>query len=585
MRAIRQVLLLLFLLFMLFPVHLSAQGGGPFNATTIGQERWVDSVFNKLRKKARIAQLFFIRAQTNKGKAYEDSIGSIIKKDKVGGLVFFQGGPARQAALTNRYQEIARVPLLIAMDAEWGLGMRLDSTISYPYQMTLGAIRDSNLIYQMGREIAKDFKQMGMHLNFAPVVDINNNPRNPVIGYRSFGDNKYNVSSKGLAYMKGMLDEGVLVSIKHFPGHGDTDVDSHKDLPTLAFTKERLDSVELYPFKELIKAGASGVMVAHMNIPALDATAHLPSTLSVPIVTGLLKNDLNFKGLVISDAMEMKGVVKYFPNGEADVKAVIAGNDIIELSENTHRAIKLVKKAVRKDEISWDRINESVRKILAAKYWAGLNHFKPADTAALIKNLHRSESLALNQRLTDASATVLKSDSLLKAFDLQSKTAIISLGMTEVSLFQKEMKRYVPNSTSFILSKIASSSDISAMLKELRKYNQIILAVHDYRTRPLSTLDYNTSLKVFIAELSRLNTITCVFANPYTIAGLPGIEASKSMLVYYQNSPEAQLSAVKVISGQMQANGRLPVTINSFFHYGDGIDYFPAPPVMTGQVE
>lgn len=585
MRAIRQVLLLLFLLFMLFPVHLSAQGGGPFNATTIGQERWVDSVFNKLRKKARIAQLFFIRAQTNKGKAYEDSIGSIIKKDKVGGLVFFQGGPARQAALTNRYQEIARVPLLIAMDAEWGLGMRLDSTISYPYQMTLGAIRDSNLIYQMGREIAKDFKQMGMHLNFAPVVDINNNPRNPVIGYRSFGDNKYNVSSKGLAYMKGMLDEGVLVSIKHFPGHGDTDVDSHKDLPTLAFTKERLDSVELYPFKELIKAGASGVMVAHMNIPALDATAHLPSTLSVPIVTGLLKNDLNFKGLVISDAMEMKGVVKYFPNGEADVKAVIAGNDIIELSENTHRAIKLVKKAVRKDEISWDRINESVRKILAAKYWAGLNHFKPADTAALIKNLHRSESLALNQRLTDASATVLKSDSLLKAFDLQSKTAIISLGMTEVSLFQREMKRYVPNSTSFILSKIASSSDISAMLKELRKYNQIILAVHDYRTRPLSTLDYNTSLKVFIAELSRLNTITCVFANPYTIAGLPGIEASKSMLVYYQNSPEAQLSAVKVISGQMQANGRLPVTINSFFHYGDGIDYFPAPPVMTGQVE
>lgn len=576
---------LLFFTFIFLPVFLSAQNRNPFTEPTTGQERWVDSVFNKLSRKEKVGQLFFVRAHTDKGKAYEDSIGSIVKKDKVGGLVFFQGGPVRQAALTNDYQKIAKVPLLVAIDAEWGLGMRLDSTISYPYQMTLGAIRDSSLLYQMGREIARECKQMGIHLNFAPVVDINNNPRNPVIGYRSFGDNKYNVSSKGLAYMKGMMDEGVLVSIKHFPGHGDTEVDSHKDLPTLNFSRQRLDSLELYPFKQLINAGATGVMVAHMNIPALDKTPHLPSTLSVPVVTGLLKNDLKFKGLIISDAMEMKGVVKYFPNGEADVRAIIAGNDIVELSENTHRAIKLVKKAIRRDEISWDRINESVRKILAAKYWAGLNTYKPADTAGLIEHLNRSESLALNQRLADASATLLKSDSLLKALDIQSKTAIISLGVTEITLFQQEMQRRFPNSTNFILSKIASSSDISAMLRELRQYNQIILAIHDYRKRPQSTLDYNAGLKVFIAELARLNTVTCVFANPYTIAGLPGIETSKSLLVHYQNDKEAQLSAMKIISGQMQASGRLPVTINSFFRYGDGIDFFPAPPVMTGKVE
>lgn len=575
---------LLFFAILLFSFDYGvAQTRGPFTEQTIGQQRWVDSVLNKLSRKERIAQLFFVRAHTDKGKAFEDSVASLIKKDKVGGLVFFQGGPVRQLSLTKRYQEIARTPLLIAMDAEWGLGMRLDSTISYPYQMTLGAIRDTNLIYQMGIQVAKDFKQMGMHLNFAPVADINNNPKNPVIGYRSFGDNKYNVTAKTLAYMKGMQDGGILVSIKHFPGHGDTDVDSHKDLPTLNFSRARLDSLELYPFRELIKAGASGVMVAHMNIPGLDNTPHLPSTLSVPIVSGLLKNELQFKGLIISDAMEMKGVVKYFPNGEADVKAIIAGNDVIELSENTRRAIKLTRKAIRKEQISWDRINESVRKILMAKYWAGLNKPMNIDTVELIKKLHRSESLALNQRLSDASVTVLKSDSLLKSLDPVSKTAIISLGVTEVSLFQKEIKKTFPNSMNFILSKIASTNDITAMLNELRKYNQIILAIHDYRKRPTSNLDYNSELKLFIAELSKLNTVTCVFANPYAIAGLPGIEASKTILVHYQNSDEEQRSAAKVISGQMQANGRLPVTINSFFKYGDGIDYFPVPKAVTGQ--
>lgn len=582
MTAIRRFLLFTILLFS--SDFLPAQTRSPFLEQTIAQRRWVDSVFNTLSRKERIAQLFFVRAHTDRGKAFEDSVASLIKKGKIGGLVFFQGGPVRQLSLTKRYQEIAKTPLLIAMDAEWGLGMRLDSTISYPYQMTLGAIRDTGLIYQMGVQIAKDFKQMGMHINFAPVADINNNPNNPVIGYRSFGDSKYNVAAKTLAYMRGMQDEGILVSIKHFPGHGDTNVDSHKDLPTLNFSRARLDSIELYPFRELIKAGASGVMVAHMNIPALDNTPHLPSTLSVPIVTGLLKNEHQFKGLIISDAMEMKGVVKYFPNGEADVKAIMAGNDIIELSEDTRRAIKLTRKAIRKDQISWDRINESVRKILAAKYWAGLNRPISIDTADLIKKLHRSESVALNQRLSDASVTVLKGDSLLRSLDPASKTAVISLGVTEVSLFQKELKKTFSNSTSFVLSKIASSSDITAMLRELRKYDQIILAVHDYRKRPLSNLDYNSELKIFIAELSKLNTVTCVFANPYTIAGLPGIESSKSLIVNYQNSEEEQRSAVKVISGQMQANGRLPVTINSFFKYRDGIDYFPVPRAVTGQL-
>jgi len=583
MRAIRPHVFIVSIIF-LASYSLSAQHRNPFYEADPAKDQWVDSVFNNLSKREKIAQMFFVRAHTDKGKAYEDSVEKMIRKGKVGGLVFFQGGPGRQAALTNRYQSVSVVPLLIAMDAEWGLAMRLDSTLAYPYQMTLGAIQDTSLIYQMGREIGKDFRKLGMHLNFAPVVDINNNPANPVIGYRSFGDNKYNVAAKSLAYMQGLQDEGILVSIKHFPGHGDTNVDSHHDLPQLKFSRERLDSLELYPFKQLIEKGASGVMIAHMNIPSLDPTKNLPSTLSKPIVTDLLKSKLGFRGLAITDAMEMKGVVKFFPAGEADVRAVIAGNDVIELSENTRRAIKLVKKAVRQGRIEPGQIDTSVRKILEAKYWAGLSTTQQVATEQLHAGLMRAESLSLVQRLTDASTTVLKSDSLIKTLDLTKRTAIISLGTSEISPFQRELKSRIPNSTNFLMSKIGSATDIRAMLREVEKFDQVVMAIHDYRKRPQSSLDYNTQLKIFIAELSKLNTIACVFANPYTIAGLPGIESSKSIIINYENSIQAQRSAAKVITGQMPAMGRLPVSINTFFRNGDGINYFPEPKPVLGQV-
>ncbi|WP_256010818.1 glycoside hydrolase family 3 protein [Desertivirga xinjiangensis] len=562
-----------------------SQGRKPFTETSPEQKHWVDSVYRKLNKKEKIAQLFFIRAHTNLGKAYEDSVASLIKRAKVGGLVFFQGGPGRQELLTRSYQSISKVPLLIAMDAEWGLGMRLDSTISYPYQMTLGAIQDNRLIYQMGQEIARDFKRLGMHLNFAPVVDINNNPRNPVINYRSFGDNKYNVALKAEAYLNGLQDEGILVSIKHFPGHGDTDVDSHNDLPKLNFTKARLDSLELYPFRELIKKGASGVMVAHMNIPALDNTKNLPSTLSRPVVTDLLKTELGFKGLAISDAMEMKGVVKYFPNGEADVRALIAGNDIIELSEDTERAIKLTREAIRKKRLSREQVRESVKKVLAAKYWAGLDSRTTlADTSDIHAMLNRPEVFALNQKLADAAVTVLRNDSLLKALNPDARTAFISVGVTEVTTFQKQLNISFPNSTNFILSKIASSSDIANIQKELRTYDQVILAIHDYRKRPQSKLDYNGQLNRFIAELPGRNIVTCLFANPYTLSALPGIEKSKTIIVNYQNSDEAQRASAKVLSGQMNASGRLPVTVSPLFKTGDGLQYMPIPEALTGNL-
>ncbi|WEK19199.1 MAG: glycoside hydrolase family 3 protein [Candidatus Pedobacter colombiensis] len=532
---------------------------------------WVDSVFKRLSKRQKIAQMFFVRAHTNFGKAYEDSIGRVIKKERIGGLVFFQGGPGRQAILTNQYQSLARVPLLITSDGEWGLGMRLDSTISYPYQMALGAVQNTDLIYKMGLEVAKDYKRIGMHMNLAPDVDVNNNPKNPVINFRSFGENKYNVATKGAAYMKGMQDGGLLVSIKHFPGHGDTDVDSHYDLPQLKFTKARLDSLELYPFKELIKDGAAGVMIAHMNIPALDNTPNMPSTLSKPIVTGLLKNELGFKGIVISDAMGMNGVVKNFKNGEADVMGIIAGNDILELSENSARAIKLVRKAVREDRISMAQIDESVKKILTAKYWAGLNAKNTIDENNVVADVNRPESLALLQQLAEASMTMLRGKENIQQLNAEKRTVIISIGTPEVTTFQRELGAYYKNAVFYTLDKNASANAIAKVVRDLKAFDQIIIGIHDTRTRPGNGMVLSADLKMFIKDMSLSNAVFALFANPYNLAALPGLEQSKGLVVAYQKEDFMQKAAAAVIKNQVIATGKLPVTVNSFFKYGDGL--------------
>ncbi len=562
---------LIFFILFVSPLFGISQTQNAFLGSLDKPNDWVETVFRKLNKRERIAQLFMVRAHTDKGKAFEDSIAKLIRKERIGGLVFFQGGPARQAVLTNRYQSVSKVPLLISMDAEWGLGMRLDSTISYPYQLTLGAIQDNKLIYEMGKQVAMDFKRIGMQVNFAPVADINNNPKNPVIGIRSFGDNKYNVAAKVSAYMKGLQDNNVLVSVKHFPGHGDTDVDSHHDLPQLPFTRERLDSLELYPFRELIKEGASGIMVAHMNIPVLDNTPNLPSTLSRPIVTGLLKDDLGFKGIIFSDAMEMKGVAKFFPEGESDVLGLIAGLDVIELSGNSKRAVKLVRKAIKSKQLSWERINASVRKVLLAKYWSGLSDKHFVNPENIISDLNRPEARQLNQQLADAAVTILNGDTRIKELDLNKKTALVSMGTPGLTTFQNMIKPLLPNSLIFLLPKDASDSDIKNVRAELKDYDQIIVSIHDTRRRPGAVLDYNAGLKSLIADLAGMNSIMTLFANPYTISGLPGIEKAKTIIVNYQNSDEAQRAALKVISGELKASGKLPVAVSPGFKNGAGI--------------
>ncbi|MGN6178176.1 MAG: glycoside hydrolase family 3 protein [Mucilaginibacter sp.] len=519
-----------------------------------------------------MAQLFFVRAHTNKGQKYEDSVANVISTQQIGGLVFFQGGPVRQADLINRYQKLSKVPLLIAMDGEWGLGMRLDSTTSFPYQMTLGAVQDNTLIYKMGQQVAYDFKRLGMQMNFGPDMDINNNPDNPVINYRSFGDNKYNVAQKGIAYFTGMQSEGLLTTAKHFPGHGDTNVDSHLDLPLLPFSRERLDTLEEYPFREAIQAGISGIMVAHMDIPALDDTKHLPSTLSRKIVTGVLKDSLGFKGLVVSDALEMQGVVKYFPNGEADVRAFLAGNDVLELSQNSARAIKLIRKAVRKNEMSASEFKVKVKKILAAKYWAGLNNYHPVSTAHLVEDLNRPAEKDLIQQMSDAAVTLLKGNSPSLQMNPFNRTAIVSIGVQEYTTFQRDLSQWYQYCTFFKVGKTETADNINRLCDALKQYNQVFISINDTRSRPLSKLDYSPEVMDFITRLAaRPNTVVCVFANPYTIATLPGIEKASGLLCCYQMSDALQRAAVRIIARRMDPIGRLPVNVNSFFPYGTGI--------------
>jgi len=535
------------------------------------QPLWVDSVFNKLSTKHKIAQLFFVRAHTNLSKAYQDSVGKVIKRQKLGGVVFFQGGPVRQAVLTNKYQEKSKVPLLISIDGEWGLGMRLDSTISYPYQMALGAVQNKELLYKMGLEVAKDFKRIGLHMNLAPDVDVNNNAKNPVINFRSFGENKYNVAEKSAAYLKGMQEGGLLVSIKHFPGHGDTDVDSHYDLPQLKFSKERLDTLELYPFKELIKQGAAGVMIAHMNIPSLDATPNLPSTLSKPIVTDLLKNELGFKGLIISDAMDMKGVTKYFKDGEAEVMGLIAGNDILELAHDTKEAVKKIKQAIKDERISMERIDESVKKVLTAKYWAGLNVKPQVDENNIVEDINRPESQALVQQLADASMTLLKSRDGLASLTPKKRVVIINVGTTQATTFQNEIVNTYKNSISFNVDKNANAATIANIVKQLEGDDQIVLAIVDTRTRPGNNIPLGKDVKDMVTTLAARNAMVAFFANPYNLANLPGIEMSRSIVVAYQKEDFMQKAAAAVFTKKLMPTGKLPVTVNSFFKYGDGL--------------
>lgn len=360
-------------------------------------------------ERRKIAQLIVIRAHSNLGPEHVQGVVDLITKYNVGALCFFQGGPVRQAALTNQYQALTKTPLLVTIDGEWGLGMRLDSIIKFPFQLTLGALPDDQLVYQMGLAVGKQMKRIGVHVNYAPVLDVNNNPGNPVIGYRSFGEEREKVARLGLAYIRGMQEAGIMACAKHFPGHGDTDVDSHADLPVISKSKMQLDSLELYPFKGAIKGGVGSVMIGHLSIPALDSTANQPTSLSPKAISGLLQDDLNFKGLIFTDALEMKGVTKYYPAGEAAVQALAAGNDMLCLPEDVPAAMAAIETAIKKRQLKWKDIDAKVRRVLTAKYRLGLHQPQVIDTANLLSELN-SGTEGLKRLVARNTVTVLHND-------------------------------------------------------------------------------------------------------------------------------------------------------------------------------
>ncbi len=560
-----------FLLLFQNSIFSNAQTPVPYSGYN---QRWVDSVFAKLTPDERIAQLIMVAAYSNRDAAHVQEITKLIQQQKVGGLVFFQGGPVRQAQQTNYYQSISKVPLFIAIDGEWGLGMRLDSTISFPYQMTLGAIQNDSLLYKMGVEVARQCQRMGIHINFAPVVDVNNNPNNPVINFRSFGENKENVARKSIMYMRGMQDNRVLTTAKHFPGHGDTDVDSHYDLPLIKKSRQSLDSLELYPFREILAAGAGGMMVSHLSIPSLDTARNVPSTLSKPTVTGVLRNDLKFDGLIFTDAMNMKGVTKYYKPGVADAKAIVAGNDVLEFTEDVPKAIEEIKKAIREKKITQAEIDARCKKVLAAKAWAGLDHLKPINLTNLNKDLNTPQAKLLNRQLSEAALTLLANkNTLIPLQKLDTlRIASISVGVEKTSAFQRTLGKYTAVQH-FTISKQATADEIKKVKAALAKYNLVIVGVHVPSVRPGKNYGITENMQNAVKEIVSLpnaKPLICHFGNAYTLSKFATTDASVILLTYQDNWNTQDLAA-QALFGAVTASGKLPVSISSEFKANNGL--------------
>ncbi len=538
------------------------------------QKQWVDSVMRKMSFEEKIGQLFMVAAYSNKDQQHIDEISYIIKKYKIGGLIFFQGGPSRQLNLTNHYQSITKNPLLIAIDGEWGLGMRLDSTISYPRQMMLGAIQNDSLIYQMGFDIGEQMKRMGVHVNFAPVVDVNNNPLNPVINVRSFGENPDNVAQKGIMYMKGMQDAGIIATAKHFPGHGDTDKDSHYTLPTVNHNRERLDSIELYPFTRLIDAGIDGVMVAHLNVPALGTKQDTPTTLTKSVVTDLLKEEMGFDGLIFTDALNMKGATKYYDPGEIEALALSAGNDVLLFPVSVSKAISKIKKQVRKGKIPRERIEESCRKTLEAKYRVGL-HAKDKSTAFikkenLEKDLNQLVYEVTRRDLIEAGLTLIRNEKdILPIKKLKRKQfASLAFNTNEITEFQKTLSKYAE-----VDHFIFTESNKDPLFNILKDYDVVFTSVHNTSYWPSGNYKVDKNHLMQIAKLANeTKLVFSVFANPYSLRQFEMIDSIDAVLIAYSDDVEVQSAAAQVIFGGTEISGRLPVGINKDYPAGTGID-------------
>jgi len=538
------------------------------------QHNWSDSILSELTLVEQLGQMLMVPAYPNKGEADKLKVTNLIKNQKVGGIIFFQGTPQQVAELAKYYQSISEVPLLIAIDGEWGLSMRLKNTIKYPKQMTLGAISSDMHIYEMGRDMAKQFKHLGIHVNFAPVVDINNNPNNPVINARSFGESRTNVAKKGLLYMKGMQDEGVLAFAKHFPGHGDTETDSHYGLPVITHSLHRLDSLELYPFKSLINAGVGGVMLAHMNIPALDSTPNLPSTLSPKIAHDLLQTKLGFDGLVVTDAMNMKGVAEYYSPVEANLRAVKAGNDILLMPHDVEKSINNILLKIKKDSLIAESIKASCYKILKAKYWALENSSKENFS---LDSLHKPKYIYNRDKLLESAVTVVKNQNEivpLRRLDTL-RIAAVSLGNSSYKSYRNTLDLFA-DVDKFSLESSTDTEEVNKLKKHLKGYNLVLLSLHSNSISSNKNFGFSrTDVEIANSILEEFPSILIGLSNPYLLKQLSKLNDSKAILTVYENSEQAQKCIVDALFGATRASGMLPVSLAENYPVGHGINTMP----------
>jgi beta-N-acetylhexosaminidase len=528
---------------------------------SLAQKKWVNLLYDSMTLDQKIGQLFIVDVWSGKEKLHTDKIKKLIKENHIGGVMFSKGGPYRQAKLTNEYQEISNTKLLITQDAEWGLNMRLDSTYAFPWNMTLGAIKNNDLIEEVGRKIGEHCKRIGVHMNFAPDIDINTNPNNPIIGNRSFGEDKFNVAKKGIAFFKGMASVNVLGSAKHFPGHGDTSQDSHKTLPTINFSAERIENIELYPFKEVINAGIASIMVAHLDIPSLGTKSGKPSSLSSKIVTDLLKEKLGYKGLIFTDALNMKGASNYKDPGDVDVAAFLAGNDILLISENVPKAVEKIKIAIKKNKITLERLALSVKKILMAKYKVGLNNYKPINLQNIQTDLNTRENDILYKKLIENAITLVKNkESVLPIRDYDTKNiAYVKFGEANNTNYLNRLKLHA-NVTE------VKASNLDEMIDKLKKYNLVILGVHKSNANPWKSYKIKDRDINWLYEIARNNNVVLnIFGSPYSLLDIKSETNFESVLVSYQNSVIAQQVSADAIFGVTSIKGILPVSSNSYF--------------------
>lgn len=573
LKDLRIILLLLFLAVTGLIISSSApidKGARPISAA---EQTWVDSVFESLTPDQRLGQLFMVAAYSNKDRKHVQSIDELVRTYNIGGLMFLQGGPRRQARLTNRYQAAAKVPLLIALDAEWGLDMRLDSTMHFAKEMTLGAMDDEQYVYQMGREIALTMKALGVHVSFSPVIDVNSNPDNPVIGNRAFGEDKEQVSRRGLAYIRGLQDHGVIAVAKHFPGHGDTDVDSHVALPVINTDMARLTNVDLYPFQKAFDAGVMGVMVGHLYMPLFDTVRTLSATLSSNLVTGLLKQKMAYKGLVFTDALNMKGVTKSFKPGEVDAEALVAGNDVLLFSENVPVALQKIREALVTGRIAQADIDARVHKILRAKYWAGLNTYRPVDMPNLMPNMNRPLSRLVQQEIYEHAVTVAKNDDKLLPFNRLDtlRVATVTVGAATSSTFGDIMGKYQNGPVYSVPNRYAADSTFTRILSRLAPYNVVVVSLHNMNNTPTHSYGIGEGALRFLQQLQankRIKTVVVAMGNAYALKYL---ESARTLVCGYEDNYASQLVVPQVLFGALPAKGRLPVTVSPTLKVGTGL--------------